>query len=165
MRTSTLGDTGVRVTELSFDAAWGAGIRSFDTDPHYGLGLTERRLGTACAIVPDMTDTVGVSLDEALAVLKPQTRIATEPDEPTDKSSADGHVRVTTGRPLRARACCDFSHLLLPGREALAYVRSHVLSWPRPSRRTGRTRHGKQVRGGPTRPVFDGRPGHRPELA
>ncbi|HEX5204240.1 MAG TPA: aldo/keto reductase [Actinoplanes sp.] len=28
-------------------AAWGAGIRYFDTAPHYGLGLSERRLGTA----------------------------------------------------------------------------------------------------------------------
>ncbi|WP_371500481.1 aldo/keto reductase [Kitasatospora sp. NBC_00374] len=29
------------------DAAWTAGIRTFDTAPHYGLGLSERRLGTA----------------------------------------------------------------------------------------------------------------------
>ena len=28
-------------------AAWDAGIRSFDTAPHYGLGLAERRLGEA----------------------------------------------------------------------------------------------------------------------
>ena len=27
------------------DAAWNAGIRYFDTAPHYGLGLSERRLG------------------------------------------------------------------------------------------------------------------------
>ena len=27
------------------DAAWDAGIRYFDTAPHYGLGLSERRLG------------------------------------------------------------------------------------------------------------------------
>ncbi|QFG70338.1 aldo/keto reductase [Ornithinimicrobium pratense] len=27
------------------EAAWDAGIRSFDTAPHYGLGLSERRLG------------------------------------------------------------------------------------------------------------------------
>ena len=27
------------------DAAWGSGIRFFDTAPHYGLGLSERRLG------------------------------------------------------------------------------------------------------------------------
>jgi D-threo-aldose 1-dehydrogenase len=28
-------------------AAWDAGIRSFDTAPHYGLGLSERRIGAA----------------------------------------------------------------------------------------------------------------------
>ena len=31
------------------DAAWDAGIRYFDTAPHYGLGLSERRLGDALA--------------------------------------------------------------------------------------------------------------------
>jgi len=30
-------------------AAWDAGIRYFDTAPHYGLGLSERRLGAALA--------------------------------------------------------------------------------------------------------------------
>jgi D-threo-aldose 1-dehydrogenase len=63
-----VGRSGVRVTELSFggaaignlftevdeqdaraavDAAWAGGIRTFDTAPHYGLGLSERRLGQA----------------------------------------------------------------------------------------------------------------------
>jgi D-threo-aldose 1-dehydrogenase len=63
-----LGRSGVAVTELSFggaaignlftavtdddaraavDAAWDGGIRFFDTPPHYGLGLSERRLGAA----------------------------------------------------------------------------------------------------------------------
>lgn len=66
--TRQLGSTGVAVTELSFgaaslgnlyretseeeahgavDAAWDLGIRYFDTAPHYGLGLSERRLGAA----------------------------------------------------------------------------------------------------------------------
>jgi D-threo-aldose 1-dehydrogenase len=31
----------------AIDAAWEGGIRSFDTAPHYGLGLSERRLGAA----------------------------------------------------------------------------------------------------------------------
>ncbi|AXH37202.1 aldo/keto reductase [Humibacter sp. BT305] len=31
------------------DAAWEAGIRYFDTAPHYGIGLSERRLGEALA--------------------------------------------------------------------------------------------------------------------
>ena len=63
-----LGRSPVYVTELSFggaaignlytevseqdaraavDAAWAGGIRTFDTAPHYGLGLSERRLGDA----------------------------------------------------------------------------------------------------------------------
>jgi len=63
-----LGRSPVFVTELSFggaaignlftpvsdddaraaiDAAWDGGVRTFDTAPHYGLGLSERRLGGA----------------------------------------------------------------------------------------------------------------------
>lgn len=35
------------VSRATVDAAWHAGIRYFDTAPHYGLGLSERRLGEA----------------------------------------------------------------------------------------------------------------------
>jgi D-threo-aldose 1-dehydrogenase len=34
------------------EAAWACGIRYFDTAPHYGLGLSERRLGAALAGLP-----------------------------------------------------------------------------------------------------------------
>ncbi|MBV1855272.1 aldo/keto reductase [Catellatospora tritici] len=34
------------------EAAWQAGIRYFDTAPHYGLGLSERRLGQALSTHP-----------------------------------------------------------------------------------------------------------------
>jgi D-threo-aldose 1-dehydrogenase len=34
------------------DAAWTEGVRYFDTAPHYGLGLSERRLGAALAARP-----------------------------------------------------------------------------------------------------------------
>lgn len=34
------------------EAAWESGIRSFDTAPHYGLGLAERRLGTFLRRMP-----------------------------------------------------------------------------------------------------------------
>lgn len=35
--------------QAAIEAAWDAGIRYFDTAPHYGLGLSERRLGAALA--------------------------------------------------------------------------------------------------------------------
>ncbi len=68
-----LGRSRVSVTELAFggaaiagmytevseddaraavDAAWNGGIRTFDTAPHYGLGLSERRLGDALRCRP-----------------------------------------------------------------------------------------------------------------
>jgi D-threo-aldose 1-dehydrogenase len=34
------------------DAAWESGVRYFDTAPHYGLGLSERRLGSALRVHP-----------------------------------------------------------------------------------------------------------------
>ena len=73
MKGRTLGRTALEVTELGFgaapignlhsaisdedaaatvQAAWDGGIRYFDTAPHYGLGLSERRLGAALAAHP-----------------------------------------------------------------------------------------------------------------
>lgn len=40
------------VATATVEAAWGAGIRYFDTAPHYGLGLSERRLGAVLARKP-----------------------------------------------------------------------------------------------------------------
>jgi D-threo-aldose 1-dehydrogenase len=37
------------------EAAWNGGVRYFDTAPHYGLGLSERRLGAALARYPRET--------------------------------------------------------------------------------------------------------------
>jgi len=73
MRSRPIGGTGLRVSELGYGAAplgnlyaavtddqaeaavhaaWDAGIRLFDTAPHYGLGLSERRLGAALRSYP-----------------------------------------------------------------------------------------------------------------
>lgn len=41
-----------RTARETVDAAWAAGIRYFDTAPHYGLGLSETRLGAALASRP-----------------------------------------------------------------------------------------------------------------
>lgn len=43
---TAVSDEGARA---AVDAAWDAGLRYFDTAPHYGLGLSERRLGAALA--------------------------------------------------------------------------------------------------------------------
>src|ERR1700680_1144804 len=48
---AAIGNLFTPVTEAAaraaVDAAWEGGIRTFDTAPHYGLGLSERRLGDA----------------------------------------------------------------------------------------------------------------------
>ncbi|WP_107461203.1 aldo/keto reductase [Streptomyces sp. MA5143a] len=41
------GATSAADASAAVDAAWDAGIRYFDTAPHYGLGLSEQRLGAA----------------------------------------------------------------------------------------------------------------------
>ncbi|MGK4579034.1 aldo/keto reductase [Kitasatospora sp. HPMI-4] len=48
------------------DAAWAAGIRSFDTAPHYGLGLSERRLGAALRGRPRAEYTVATKVGRLL---------------------------------------------------------------------------------------------------
>ena len=40
-------ETSDEATTAAVDRAWAGGIRYFDTAPHYGLGLSERRLGAA----------------------------------------------------------------------------------------------------------------------
>ena len=49
--TAPLGNLGTVVPEDSavacLQAAWDAGIRHYDTAPHYGAGLAEHRLGNA----------------------------------------------------------------------------------------------------------------------
>ena len=39
--------TAPQAASAAVDAAWDAGVRYFDTAPHYGLGLSERRLGAS----------------------------------------------------------------------------------------------------------------------
>lgn len=83
----SLGGSGVRVGGLSFgaagignlfsevadeqayeavDAAWASGIRYFDTAPHYGLGLSERRLGAALRDRPRAAYTVSTKVGRLL---------------------------------------------------------------------------------------------------
>jgi D-threo-aldose 1-dehydrogenase len=53
------------------DAAWSAGIRYFDTAPHYGLGLSERRLGAALADRPRDEYTVSTKVGRLLVPADP----------------------------------------------------------------------------------------------
>lgn len=47
-------------------AAWDGGIRYFDTAPHYGIGLSERRLGAALRTHPRTTYTVSTKVGRRL---------------------------------------------------------------------------------------------------
>jgi D-threo-aldose 1-dehydrogenase len=42
-------ETSEAEARLAVEAAWDGGVRYYDTAPHYGLGLSERRLGAALA--------------------------------------------------------------------------------------------------------------------
>jgi D-threo-aldose 1-dehydrogenase len=53
------------------DAAWGAGVRYFDTAPHYGLGLAERRLGAALADRPRAEYTLSTKVGRRLIAADP----------------------------------------------------------------------------------------------
>ncbi|WP_330324179.1 aldo/keto reductase [Streptomyces pseudovenezuelae] len=84
---NTLGSSGVPVSRLGFGAAvignlftevtdeqaheavtaaWQRGIRYFDTAPHYGLGLSERRLGEALSAFPRAEFTVSTKVGRRL---------------------------------------------------------------------------------------------------
>ncbi|WP_416974227.1 aldo/keto reductase [Streptomyces sp. 4F14] len=97
---SRLGRTGIEVTGLGFGAAgignlftpltdeqateavtaaWDKGIRYFDTAPHYGLGLSERRLGAALREHPRAEYTVSTKVGRLL-----------EPSPVTGDDLADG---------------------------------------------------------------------------
>ncbi|MFE4450106.1 aldo/keto reductase [Streptomyces sp. NPDC056796] len=92
MRRNRLGRSAVEITELSFgaaaignlftevdparaaaavDAAWDEGVRHFDTAPHYGLGLSERRLGDALRHRPRDAYTVATKAGRLLDPLSP----------------------------------------------------------------------------------------------
>ena len=87
MRARPLGRTSIQVGTLGFgaapignlhgpvdddqaratlDAAWDAGVRYYDTAPHYGLGLSERRLGAALAHRPRGEFTVSTKVGRLL---------------------------------------------------------------------------------------------------
>ncbi|MER7349706.1 aldo/keto reductase [Streptomyces aurantiacus] len=117
MRARRLGRGTVRVSELSFggagignlyspvtdedaavalDSAWDAGLRYFDTAPHYGLGLSERRIGAALRGRPRDAYTVSTKVGR---ILEPVTGPVSGDD------LADGGFAV----PAAHRRRWDFS--------------------------------------------------------
>ena len=52
--------------DAALNAAWDAGIRYFDTAPHYGLGLSERRLGAFLATKPRGEYTISTKVGRLL---------------------------------------------------------------------------------------------------
>ncbi|MEU4552500.1 aldo/keto reductase [Micromonospora violae] len=76
------------------DAAWEAGVRYFDTAPHYGLGLSERRLGAALRHRPR---------DEYVVSTKVGRLLVPSPE--------DAHLRDSDGFdvPATHRRVWDFS--------------------------------------------------------
>jgi D-threo-aldose 1-dehydrogenase len=96
-----LGKSPVLVTELSFgaaaignlftavsdddaraavDAAWDGGIRTFDTAPHYGLGLSERRLGAALRRRPRDQYVVSTKVGRLLEPAAPGSAAGRDPE-------------------------------------------------------------------------------------
>ncbi|WP_424641399.1 aldo/keto reductase [Embleya sp. AB8] len=113
MKRSVVGRTNVSVTEVGLgaaplgnlggaldgataaavvDAAWAAGVRYFDTAPHYGVGLSETRLGDALRGRPRGEYTVSTKVGRLLV------------DDPEAPTAGEGFV----GTPARRRVL-DYS--------------------------------------------------------
>jgi len=75
------------------DAALDAGVRYFDTAPHYGRGLSERRIGDALRARQDVVVSTKVG------------RLLTPDPTITDDSERDGFLS-----PMPFRATYDYSH-------------------------------------------------------
>ena len=71
-----ISDEGARAI---LDAAWQSGVRYFDTAPHYGLGLSERRVGAFLATKPRAEYVVSTKVGR---LLRPSPESADRLDEP-----------------------------------------------------------------------------------
>ncbi|MEU5367244.1 aldo/keto reductase [Streptomyces sp. NPDC005925] len=77
------------------DAAWRQGVRYFDTAPHYGIGLSERRVGAALAGRPRSEYTVGTKVGRRL--------------EPADGGAAGDDLAHGFAVPATHRRVWDFT--------------------------------------------------------
>jgi D-threo-aldose 1-dehydrogenase len=91
------------------EAAWDNGIRTFDTAPHYGLGLSERRLGNFLATLTP------AERGEAVVSTKVGRRLRPTPDRAAGDDLAAGfavpatHERVWDPSPEGVRASLESS--------------------------------------------------------
>ncbi|MEW2429575.1 aldo/keto reductase [Micromonospora sp. NPDC047644] len=86
------------------DTAWAGGIRYFDTAPHYGLGLSERRLGAALRSRPRGEYVVSTKVGRLL-VPSPETAHQRDPegfDVPADHRRVWDFSRDGVRRSLEA---------------------------------------------------------------
>jgi len=80
--------------QRAVNAAWEEGLRYFDTAPHYGLGLSERRLGRALGETPR----------DRFALSSKVGRLLVDSPESADRLDDDGFVV-----PASTRRVWDFS--------------------------------------------------------
>jgi D-threo-aldose 1-dehydrogenase len=88
------------------EAAWDAGIRYFDTAPHYGLGLSERRLGAFLATRPRDEFVVSTKVGRRLV---PSPETSDELDEEGGFVVPADHRRVWDPSPDGVRRSLDES--------------------------------------------------------
>ena len=140
MKRAPLGRSGVEVTRLAFGtapigglyspvsdeqasatlaAAWQAGVRFFDTAPHYGAGLSERRLGAFLSTKPRDEAVVCTKVGRLLVPAEERGEGGVEGDESfygalpfrrvrdysprRGAALARGEPRATRSRPRRRR--------------------------------------------------------------
>jgi D-threo-aldose 1-dehydrogenase len=97
------------VARATVEAAWTAGIRYFDTAPHYGFGLAERRLGEALAeLDPQGQAILSTKVGRLLAPNASNARerhgfVDADPFEPVFDYSGEAVLRSHEGSLVRLR--------------------------------------------------------------
>ncbi|WP_460796791.1 aldo/keto reductase [Microbacterium sp. GXF0217] len=107
------------------DAAWESGIRSYDTAPHYGLGLSERRLGAFLQTKPRDEFVLSTKVGR---LLRPNPEHAGGLDTANDFHVRDDRMRVWDFSDAGIRASLDES------RERLGIERIDILYLHDPER-------------------------------
>ena len=85
------------------EAAWESGIRYFDTAPHYGLGLSERRLGAFLATKPRAEFVVSTKVGRLLRP-SPETADRLDDDEPVRGAARRCAACGTSAPPASGRS-------------------------------------------------------------